>query len=125
MGLFKPLYLDKNQEEYEREKALNKEKDRRRLREFALDRTQDEHLRGVAIIKANDPGLCEAVLMERASESPAGSLMPFQLEHYEKAALVLSELGEQKRLEKILALCVKYQIQVIVMNYIKNTKPRI
>ena len=111
----KPLYYEWNQSGDEREKALKKEKNRWRLRRFELDRTQDEHLRGLAIIKANDPGLCEAVLMERASESPATSLRSFQLEHYEKAALVLSELGEQKRLAKILALCVKDQIQAIAI----------
>ncbi len=120
MGLFKPLYLDRDLSCDKREKALEKEKNLRRLRKFALDQNAHAHLRGVAIIRANDAELCEAVLMELASYVPNRRVWSSELEPYEQAVHVLSELGEQERLEKIFVSCVNYEIQGAIISHISN-----
>lgn len=118
MGLFTPVYYNEKKSDDERSKAIQKERNSKKLQKVAKDFEIGGWLQAIAIEKLRDPSLCEMLLMKYAGKDPIKKL--YDLDAYKAAARSLAEMGEQSRLEQIFSQCGNYGIQSIVVSFIEN-----
>lgn len=122
MGIFKPSYYNLNKPFNELKEAICREKNPKKLRYVALDKTYNDELRSIVINNLKDAEICETVLMELSEDLPLNEPKETETKRFKAASKVLSESGEISRLETIFNKCVSHRIQSVIVSYINNSE---